>query len=397
MEMESSCKVFIGGISWETSEDRLRDYFQNYGEVSQVVIIKDRFTGRARGFGFIVFLDSNVAARVVMQKHLIDGKSVEAKKAVPRDDHMMILNKSNSSRQGSPGPAANTRKIFVGGLASSVTDAELKNYFSQFGKVMDHVVMYDHKTQRPRGFGFITYDSDDAVDRVLQKTFHELDGKVVEVKMAVPKETSPTPNRNLMSKMNTFLNDYTQGYSLSPILGYGAKPEGGRYSPAAGNRGSFSPFGHGFGIELNFEATQKTNGGFGRPFSPGYNANLSMYGGQGNGSVTRNHLWGNNAGAGYVSNSVITGRLNGNAGVGSIGEKWGTVGEGRSNHGYSNAELGFGYGRNNGMGIESRRGGGGEGEGGGGVYMSSLGWGMSGERGMHGFGYMNNTEELMLA
>uniref|UniRef100_A0A1J3CBD6 Heterogeneous nuclear ribonucleoprotein 1 n=1 Tax=Noccaea caerulescens TaxID=107243 RepID=A0A1J3CBD6_NOCCA len=395
MEMESSCKVFIGGISWETSEDRLRDYFQNYGEVSQVVIIKDRFTGRARGFGFIVFLDSNVAKRVVMQKHLIDGKSVEAKKAVPRDDHMMILNKSNSSRQGSPGPAANTRKIFVGGLASSVTDAELKNYFSQFGKVMDHVVMYDHKTQRPRGFGFITYDSDDAVDRVLQRTFHELDGKVVEVKMAVPKETSPTPNRNLMSKMNTFLNDYTQGYNLSPILGYGAKPQGGRYSPAAGNRGSFSPFGHGFGIELNFEATQKTNGGFGRPFSPGYNANLSMYGGQGNGSVTRNHLWGNNAGAGYVSNSVITGRLNGNAGVGSIGDKWGTVGEGRSNHGYSNAELGFGYGRNNGMGIESRRGGGGEG--GGGVYMSSLGWGMSGERGMHGFGYMNNTEELMLA
>ncbi|CAA7015553.1 unnamed protein product [Microthlaspi erraticum] len=262
---------------------------------------------------------------------------------------------------------------------------------------MDHVVMYDHKTQRPRGFGFVTYDSEDAVDRVLQRSFHELDGKMVEVKMAVPKETSPTPNRNLMSKMTTFVNDYTQGYNLSPILGYGAKPEG-RYSPAAGNRGgSFSPFCHGFGIELNFEANQNqsyvsgSNGGFGRPFSPapGYNANLSMYGGQGNGFVTRNQLWADNASAGYISNSVMTGRLNGNSGVGSIGDKWGTVGEGRSYHGYSNTELGFGYGRNNGMGIESR--------GGGGVHMSGLGWGMSGERGMHGFGYMNNTEQLMLA
>uniref|UniRef100_A0A1J3EFC7 Heterogeneous nuclear ribonucleoprotein 1 n=1 Tax=Noccaea caerulescens TaxID=107243 RepID=A0A1J3EFC7_NOCCA len=58
MEMES-CKLFIGGISWETSGDRLREYFQNYGEVLQLVIMKDRVT-----------------ERVVMQKHMIDGKSL---------------------------------------------------------------------------------------------------------------------------------------------------------------------------------------------------------------------------------------------------------------------------------------------------------------------------------
>ncbi|XP_006414255.2 heterogeneous nuclear ribonucleoprotein 1 [Eutrema salsugineum] len=400
MEMDS-CKLFIGGISWETSEDRLREYFQAYGEVLEAVIMKDRVTGRARGFGFIVFADSNVAERVVLQKHMIDGKSVEAKKAVPRDDHI-ILNKSNSSLQGSPGPA-NTRKIFVGGLAPSVTEAEFKKYFAQFGSIMDVVVMYDHKTQRPRGFGFITYDSEEAVDRVLQKTFHELDGKMVEVKVAVPKETSPNTNRNLnglnsfgSSRMSMLLNDYTQGFNLSPVSSHGAKPEG-RYSPAVGNRGSFSPFGHNFGIELNFiEGNQNQSyvsgsiGGFGRPFVPGYNASLSRYGGQGNGSVNRNQLWGNNGGVGYISNSEITGGFYGNSGVGSIGEKWGTVGEGRSYRGYSNAELGIDYGRSNGMGIESRGGGGV-------VHTSSSGWGMSGEGGMLSFGYMNNTEELLLA
>ena len=70
-------KLFIGGISWDTNEDRLREYFRNYGEVVEAVIMKDRTTGRARGFGFIVFADPAVAERVVMEKHLIDGRMVK--------------------------------------------------------------------------------------------------------------------------------------------------------------------------------------------------------------------------------------------------------------------------------------------------------------------------------
>lgn len=48
-------KLFIGGISWDTDEYRLKEYFGAYGEVMEVVIMRDRTTGRARGFGFIVF------------------------------------------------------------------------------------------------------------------------------------------------------------------------------------------------------------------------------------------------------------------------------------------------------------------------------------------------------
>jgi RNA-binding protein Musashi len=69
-------KLFIGGISWDTNEDRLRSYFQNFGDVDEAVIMKDRTTGRARGFGFVVFSDPSVAERVVMEKHVIDGRTV---------------------------------------------------------------------------------------------------------------------------------------------------------------------------------------------------------------------------------------------------------------------------------------------------------------------------------
>lgn len=69
-------KLFIGGISWDTDEERLKEYFSSFGEVLEAVIMKDRTTGRARGFGFIVFADPVVADRVIKEKHNIDGRLV---------------------------------------------------------------------------------------------------------------------------------------------------------------------------------------------------------------------------------------------------------------------------------------------------------------------------------
>lgn len=69
-------KLFIGGISWDTTEDRMKEYFSKYGEVLEAVIMKDRNTGRARGFGFIVFADSTVSEKVILEKHNIDGRMV---------------------------------------------------------------------------------------------------------------------------------------------------------------------------------------------------------------------------------------------------------------------------------------------------------------------------------
>ncbi|KAE8659794.1 hypothetical protein F3Y22_tig00116962pilonHSYRG01098 [Hibiscus syriacus] len=89
MEMEVG-KLFIGGISWGTNEDRLREYFETFGEVVEAVIMKDRTTGRARGFGFVVFADPAIAVRVIMKEHMIDGRNVEAKKAVPREDQKIL-------------------------------------------------------------------------------------------------------------------------------------------------------------------------------------------------------------------------------------------------------------------------------------------------------------------
>lgn len=69
-------KLFIGGVSWETTEEKLKEHFENYGEVSQTVIMRDKNTGRPRGFAFVVFADPSILDRVLQDRHTIDGRTV---------------------------------------------------------------------------------------------------------------------------------------------------------------------------------------------------------------------------------------------------------------------------------------------------------------------------------
>ncbi|GER54934.1 RNA-binding (RRM/RBD/RNP motifs) family protein [Striga asiatica] len=358
MEMDRG-KLFVGGISWDTNEERLKDYFGTYGDVMEAVIMRDRTTGRARGFGFIVFADPTVAERVIKEKHVIDGRTVEAKKAVPRDDHNLTNRNSSSSTQGSPIPGR-TKKIFVGGLASTVTETDFKNYFSQFGSITDVVVMYDHNTQRPRGFGFITYDSEDAVDRVLHKTFHELNAKMVEVKRAVPRELSPGPSRGSplfgynnysFSRGSGFLSGYPQGYNLSSIGGYGAHA----------GISHFQGLNQGFGGRVMSPYLSGTQSRYNNTAIGYNNTNSSSRGEAFFNSASRN-VWGNggnNAVSNVGSGSYLGSGSGGGFGVlrngnwGTSNNNGGTVGYrgGGENNNYS-ISLG-GFGRNGGTGFGS--------------------------------------------
>ncbi|XP_042003523.1 heterogeneous nuclear ribonucleoprotein 1-like [Salvia splendens] len=396
MEVDQG-KLFIGGISWDTNEDCLKEYFETYGDVAEAVIMRDRTTGRARGFGFVVYADPTVAERVVKEKHMIDGRTVEAKKAIPRDDQNLI-NRNSGSMEGSPGPGR-TKKIFVGGLASTVTENDFKTYFDQFGTITDVVVMYDHNTQRQRGFGFITYDSEEAVDMVLHKTFHELNGKMVEIKRAVPKELSPGPSRSPpvgynygFTRPSSFMNNYAQGYNLSPVGGYGVRMDG-RYSPLASARAGFSHFGSpayglgvnmvqrlggGFGGGSNFNS----NLGYGRVLNPYFASNQSRYNtpigfntsnsrGESFLNSSPRSVWGNdglNASPNSAASASYFGSGSGGFGVfGNNGTNWGTspvtgsLGGGSSGYnggnfvyrgGDNNYSVGAGgFGRNTGTGV----------------------------------------------
>uniref|UniRef100_A0A2P2IKR2 Heterogeneous nuclear ribonucleoprotein 1 n=2 Tax=Rhizophora mucronata TaxID=61149 RepID=A0A2P2IKR2_RHIMU len=170
-----SGKLFVGGLSWDTTKETFSDYFSQYGEVQDSVIMTDRYSGRPRGFGFVTFTVPAVADAVLELDHVIDGRAVEVKRTVPR-------------KELGVGGVVRSKKIFVGGLPPYLTEDELQEYFSVYGVIVDHQIMLDHRTGRSRGFGFVTFESEDAVKRVFSEgRTHEIGGKQVEIKVAVPR------------------------------------------------------------------------------------------------------------------------------------------------------------------------------------------------------------------
>ncbi|XP_012278440.1 heterogeneous nuclear ribonucleoprotein 27C isoform X5 [Orussus abietinus] len=206
MDDDEKGKLFVGGLSWETTQENLQRYFGRYGEVIDCVVMKNSESGRSRGFGFVTFSDpSNVSLVLQNGPHQLDGRTIDPKPCNPR-----TLQKPKRSG-GFP-------KVFLGGLPSNVTETDLRSFFNRFGKVMEVVIMYDQEKKKSRGFGFLSFEDEDAVDRCVSEHFVNLNGKQVEIKRAEPRDSS--------NKMN----DSHQGQ-------WGPPQQGGPPMGMAGNMG----------------------------------------------------------------------------------------------------------------------------------------------------------------
>ncbi|KAG6908709.1 hypothetical protein DXG01_003642 [Tephrocybe rancida] len=137
-------------------------------KVDACTIMRDP-TGTSRGFAFLTFEDANAVNAVVTRDHVLDGKSIDPKRAIPREEHLR-----------------NTR-YFVGGLSPSTSSESMKEFFSAYGKVVDATVMVDRESGRSKGFGFVTYEDASNADQLVGKIGLIMDDKQIEVKAAQPR------------------------------------------------------------------------------------------------------------------------------------------------------------------------------------------------------------------
>ena len=78
--MAEGAKLFIGGLSWDTTDQSLQDAFAQYGEVTSVRVVVDKNTGRSKGFGFVEYATRDAAQEAVdkMNGQELDGRQIRA-------------------------------------------------------------------------------------------------------------------------------------------------------------------------------------------------------------------------------------------------------------------------------------------------------------------------------
>lgn len=78
-----SKKLFVGGLSWGTTDDGLHEAFSRFGEIVEAKVITDRETGRSRGFGFVTFAQAESASGAIqeMNNANLDGRTIRVNEA----------------------------------------------------------------------------------------------------------------------------------------------------------------------------------------------------------------------------------------------------------------------------------------------------------------------------
>ncbi|KAL8167066.1 hypothetical protein V2J09_008565 [Rumex salicifolius] len=131
-------KVFVGGLAWETPTEKMRDYFHQFGEILEAVIITDKYTGHSKGYGFVTFREPESASRACANPNpMIDGRRTNC----------------NIASQGRPRTAPPRGRGDQGGptLLSSTS--------SQFGEMQNSVQAMPHNPFVYPSYGYPPYTS----------------------------------------------------------------------------------------------------------------------------------------------------------------------------------------------------------------------------------------------
>ncbi|KAL4754953.1 hypothetical protein BDW72DRAFT_85075 [Aspergillus terricola var. indicus] len=156
--------LYVGGLDPRVTEDILKQIFETTGHVISVKIIPDKnqFNSKGANYGFVEFDDPGAAERAMQT---LNGRRIHQSE--------IRVNWAYQSNTANKEDTSNHFHIFVGDLSNEVNDEVLLQAFSAFGSVSEARVMWDMKTGRSRGYGFVAFrERADA-----EKALNSMDGE----------------------------------------------------------------------------------------------------------------------------------------------------------------------------------------------------------------------------
>lgn len=163
-------RIFVGGLSYDVDNHLLKESFHKFGSLKKALVIRDQRTGQSKGYGFVTFSARHSFEAALRSTVIIEGMQADCHpvltKGALRDQEQRDM----------------SNKLFVGGISQQVYAEDLRRYFAQFGRIREARILYDGKTGKSRGFGFVLFDSAAEVESVLAVGIHKIKKKPVEVK-----------------------------------------------------------------------------------------------------------------------------------------------------------------------------------------------------------------------
>lgn len=163
-------KLFIRGIGWETTTDKLKSIFSVYGELEEAIVITDKTSGKSKGYGFVTFKHIDGAVLALKQpSKKIDGRITVAQLAAARDSNNVDVS---------------MRKIYVGNVPFEISSERLLSHFSSYGEIEEGPLGFDKQSGKQKGFAFFVYKTEEGARNSLVDPVKSIDGNQVMCKMA---------------------------------------------------------------------------------------------------------------------------------------------------------------------------------------------------------------------
>ncbi|KAL3617046.1 hypothetical protein CASFOL_039440 [Castilleja foliolosa] len=177
-------KLFVRGLGWETTTEKLRQVFSVHGELDEAnsIVITDKTTGKSKGYGFVTFKHIDAALLALKDPNKkIDGRITVA--------HLAAAGSSGTSRSADVA----LRKIYVGNIPFEILSERLLAHFSMYGEIEEGPLGFDKQTGKAKGFAFFVYKTEEGAKASLVDPMKTIDGHQVICKLATDNK-KPKPN-----------------------------------------------------------------------------------------------------------------------------------------------------------------------------------------------------------
>ncbi|XP_058098486.1 UBP1-associated protein 2B-like isoform X2 [Magnolia sinica] len=211
-------KIFVHGLAWDTTRDTLISAFEPYGPIEDCNVVVDKLTGKAKGYGFVLFKSRSAASKALKQPQ------------------KKINNRPAYCQLASVGPAplnqahdSAGRKIYVSNVHADADRDKLRTFFARFGEIETGPLGFDTLSGKSRGFALFVYKTQEGAKKALEEPYKMFEGHQLHCQkaaessqkskaMAFPQQLVPGPAALAAAAAAQNMALFMQNPSLNPAL-----------------------------------------------------------------------------------------------------------------------------------------------------------------------------------